>query len=125
MNLGNTQRINFWSALSLLPVRLKYYFLSCWLSLSLATIALAGPLHLMVKPLGTNQVELTFGPVTAGVAYEVMVRTNGPTGHWIMFADFYGGTNNTISGIHDLGSIQGLTLQSFKNWNFVAGRRAV
>lgn len=83
--------------------------------------ASATPIRMKVEPQGTNQVELTFGPVMPGVLYEVLARTKGPDGHWIMFISRFGGTNKTMTVTADLGGIPGLTLEMLRNWNFVAG----
>ncbi len=83
---------------------------------------LAAPIHLTVQPKGTNQVELILSPVLPDVPYEVLARTNGAEGHWIKFAGPFGTTNKTVSGTFDLSAISGLTLNTLKNWTFVAGR---
>jgi alpha-tubulin suppressor-like RCC1 family protein len=87
-----------------------------------APLLLAIPIKLTVQPKGTNQVELTLGPVMPDVFYEVLARTNGPEGHWMTFTGYIGGSNKTISAICDLGGIPGLTLKTLNNWEFVAGR---
>jgi hypothetical protein len=87
-----------------------------------APLLLATPIKLTVQPKGTNQVELTLGPIMPDVFYEVLARTNGPDGHWITVAGYIGGSNKTISAACDLGGVQGLTLQTLNNWKFVAGR---
>jgi hypothetical protein len=82
----------------------------------------AAPLRLTVQPKGTNQVELTLEPVLPNLPYEVMARTNGPTGHWIKFAGCIGSSNGIVSVLTDLGAVPGLTLGTLPNWTFVAGR---
>jgi len=91
------------------------------LALLSAMAALATPIKLTVRPKGTNQVELTFGPVATNAWYQVLVRTNGPDGHWITFSDFLSGNNKAMSVTTDLGGIQGLTMETLKNWTFAAG----
>lgn len=82
----------------------------------------ATPIRLTVQPKGTNQVELTFGPVVPGIWYEVLARTNSPDGHWMTMAGYVGRSNKLISATCNLGGIAGLTLKSLKHWTFVAGR---
>jgi hypothetical protein len=82
----------------------------------------ATPIKLTVQPKGTNQVELTFGPVTPDVLYEVLVRTNVQDGRWESFTGiFIGNSNKIITATCDLNGIQGLTLKTLKNWKFVVG----
>ena len=95
-------------------------FISCVL-LKTASVD-ATPLRLTVQPKGTNQVELTFGPVVPGVSYEVLVRTNGPEGHWMTFSEYFGGSNTTVTAVCDLGGIPGLRQNTLHSWKFVAGR---
>ncbi|HEY1662004.1 MAG TPA: carboxypeptidase-like regulatory domain-containing protein [Verrucomicrobiae bacterium] len=78
--------------------------------------------RITVEPKGTNQIALTLNPVDPTVYYEVLARTNGPDGHWMMLAGYIGGSNNTISAIYNLGGIPGLTLNTLNNWKFFAGR---
>jgi alpha-tubulin suppressor-like RCC1 family protein len=85
-------------------------------------ITQAAPLQLTVEPKGTNQVELTLAPVVPDGYYEVLVRTNGPRGHWIQFAGLLSNSNTTITATCDLGHVEGLKLGTLKNWRFVAGR---
>jgi hypothetical protein len=86
-----------------------------------ATLTLATPVKLTLQPKGTNQIQLTFGSVTPGGWYQVLVRTNGPDGHWITLSSFLAGSNKTFSVTAGLGGVQGLTTESLSNWNFVAG----
>ncbi len=85
----------------------------------------ANPVRLSVQPKGTNQIALILSPVEAGISYEVLVRTNGPDGHWITLAGaFFGSSNGTITTtciLSDSGDLKGLTLETLENWNFVAG----
>lgn len=96
-----------------------------WLNLSfffVGSIALiATPIKLTVQPEGADQVELTFGPVAKDVAYEVLVRTNGPEGHWMTFAGDVAGNDQTISITANLTNVPGLTMETLPNWKFVAG----
>src|SRR5579885_1876827 len=78
-------------------------------------LANAVPLRLFVRPYGTNQVELTFGPVLADTAYLVLVRTNDPSGHWLNFLAAYGDSNRTMSVIGNLAPIKGLSLQTLNH----------
>ena len=80
---------------------------------------LASPLHLTVQAKGTNQVELTMWPVNQAGICGVLVRSNGPDSHWTIFGTYYGPSNKTISATCDLP--EGMTLQTLKNWKFVAG----
>jgi hypothetical protein len=82
----------------------------------------AAPLRLTVQPKGTNEVELTLSPVVPNGNYEIMARTNGSHGHWIKFAELHGASNTTITTVHDFGHVEGLTLDTLRNWKFVAGR---
>jgi alpha-tubulin suppressor-like RCC1 family protein len=82
----------------------------------------ASPLRLTVRPQGTNQVELTLSPVITNIYYAVLTRTNGPKGHWIMFAGLPDSGKTTLTATCDLGHVQGLTLGTLKNWTFAAGR---
>lgn len=86
-----------------------------------ATLALATPVKLTVQPKGTNQIHLTFESVTPGGWYQVLVRTNGPDGHWITFSSYLAGSNKTFSVSAGVGGVQGLTTETLSNWNFVAG----
>jgi hypothetical protein len=72
-------------------------------------LAMAAPLRLSVRPKSRNQVELTFGPVIPEFYYEVLVRTNGPEGHWITLAGSIGDSNNTVSANCDLGGVRVIT----------------
>jgi hypothetical protein len=84
----------------------------------------ANPVRLTVQPAGTNQVELTFGPVVPEVWYEVLARTNGPGGHWITFASALGSSNKVVTVTVNLGGggdLSGLTLETLRHWEFVAG----
>ena len=83
--------------------------------------ATATPLHLSVRPHGTNQVELTFGPVSPDTAYLVLARTNGPSGHWLNFLSVYGDSNRTMSVTGNLALIKGLSLQTLNHWRFAVG----
>ena len=87
-----------------------------------AANAQAAPVRLMIQPKGTNQIAFTLSPVESGVSYEVMARTNGPDGNWIMLSGYIGGSNNTLSVTCGLGGIPGLTLDTLQNWTFFAGR---
>ena len=82
----------------------------------------ATPIRLTVRPRGTNQVELAFGPVTPDVDYQVLARTNGPEGYWKSLAGYNSGSNRSIAAACDLGAIPGLNLKTLSNWTFVAGR---
>ena len=99
---------------------------SLWLALALLfsgrDTTLATPLRLTVVPKGANQVELTLAPVVPDGYYEVLARTNGPHGHWIRFAALLGGSNTSVTVSADLGHVEGLTPDTFKNWEFAAGR---
>jgi hypothetical protein len=86
------------------------------------TLALATPIKLAVQPLRTNQIQLTFGHVTPESWYQILVRTNGPEGHWMTFSSFLAGSNTTLSVTATLGGIQGLTTETLTNWTFVAGK---
>ena len=79
----------------------------------------ADPLQLTVKPQGTNQVELTLHPVIQNNTYGVLVRSNGPAGHWIVFGSYVSDSNDTFSVTADLP--EGITLQTLANWRFAAG----
>jgi len=92
------------------------------LALISATLALAEPVQLKVQPRGTNQVELTLGSLETNAYYQVMVRSNSPDGHWIVFTSLLSGSNSTITSIHDLSGVSGLSLNTFSHWTFVAGR---
>jgi hypothetical protein len=81
----------------------------------------ATPIKLTVRPRGTNQIDLTFGPVIQGNWYAVLVRTNGTEGHWITFAGDIGGSNKTMSITADLKGVEGLTRETLNHWKFVAG----
>jgi len=87
--------------------------------------ARAAPIRLTIQAKGTNQVELTFSPVVPECFYQVLARTNGPTGHWIPFTGgFIGGSNKTVTATRDLGGPglpRGLTVATLGHWNFVAG----
>ena len=85
------------------------------------SVSWATPIRLTIQPKGTNKVEVTFGPVFAESLYEVLVRTNGPEGHWMTFASCLGGSNKTASVVCDLGEIPGLSMQTLRNWSFAAG----
>jgi len=95
-----------------------------WVLLNTAKVQ-ATPVRLTVQPKGTNQVELTFGPVMPGVWYEVLARTNRPDGHWITFAGaFLGPSNKIVTTTCNLGGggdLSGLTLGTLRHWTFVAG----
>ena len=95
-----------------------------WVLLNTAKVQ-ATPVRLTVQPKGTNQVELTFGPVMPGVWYEVLARTNRPDGHWITFAGaFLGPSNKIVTATCNLGGggdLSGLTLGTLRHWTFVAG----
>ena len=87
-----------------------------------ADLTPAAPVSLKVQPMGTNQVELTLGSLETNAYYQVMVRSNSPDGHWIVFTSLLSGSNSTITSIHDLSGVSGLSLNTFSHWTFVAGR---
>ena len=82
----------------------------------------AQSVSLTVSPLGTNQLVATLQPVVTNAQYVVLVRTNGPSGHWISLATFWSHTNGSLTETCGLGSVPGLTLATLDNWSFVAGR---
>jgi len=92
-----------------------------WISFELA--ALAMPIRLTVHPKGSNQVELTFSPITPDVMYNILIRSNGPDGHWVRFQNLFlvGNTNNSLTVTRALNNADGPTIQTFTNWTFVAG----
>ncbi len=97
--------------------------ISCALLSTVSTRAT--PLRLTVQPKGTNEVELTFGPIIPDCDYQILARTNGLDGHWMTFAgDFIGGSNKTITATCNMGGagdLKGLTMETLTNWKFVAG----
>jgi len=85
--------------------------------------ATATPIRLTVQPKGSNQVELAFSPITPDVMYNILVRSNGPDGHWMRFQNLFllGNTNSTLSVTCVLDNAKGPTIQTLTNWIFVAG----
>lgn len=86
-------------------------------------IGIAKPIRLIVKPTGSNQVELSFSPVVPDVMYNILVRSNGIDAHWMKFQNLFllGNSNNTIVATSVLDNVNGPTLRSLTNWTFVAG----
>jgi hypothetical protein len=70
----------------------------------------------------TDTVEFTLAPVMTNEFYEILVRTNGPEGHWMTMAGYNAGNSQTLSATCSLSGIPGLNLQTLKNWTFVGGR---
>jgi len=85
-------------------------------------MAWASPVRLTVLPRSPNQVEFTLAPVITNEFYEILVRANGPEGHWMTMAGYNAGNSQTLSATCSLGGIPGLSLQTLKNWTFVGGR---
>ncbi len=87
--------------------------------------AAAAPIKMTVRPKGTNQVELTFGPVIPGCPYGVLARGPGAAGHWMSFGGgFIGPSNQTITATCNLGGdgdLKDLTPGTLGQWRFVAG----
>ncbi len=79
-------------------------------------------LRLVVQPTGTNQVEVTLTPVITNQVYTILVRSNGPSGHWLRFATLFSLTNARITTTCGLGNVAGLNIGTLKNWRFAAGR---
>lgn len=99
-------------------------------SLWLALVVLCGWTHqpkaypacLNPKPLGTNQVVLTFTPTFTNAPYAILVRTNGPAGYWMNLATFYRVGQESMTVTQSLGNISGLTLPSLPHWTFIGTR---
>ncbi len=87
------------------------------------SLADATPIRLTVQPKGSNQVELAFGPITPDVMYNVLVRSNGLDEHWMRFQNLFllGNTNATMAVTCVLDNAKGPTIQTLKNWIFIAG----
>jgi hypothetical protein len=68
-----------------------------------AMVAMAGPLRLVVRPHGTNQLELAASPPQNDALYLVLARTNRPTGHWIGLTSIIGGSNATVTILYPRG----------------------
>jgi hypothetical protein len=85
--------------------------------------ATATPIRLTVQQKGSNRVELAFSPTTPDVMYNILVRRNGPDGHWMRFQNLFllGNTNNTLMVTCVLDNVKGPTIQTLTNWTFVAG----
>jgi len=88
-----------------------------------ASLTYAEPIRLTVQPQGNNQVKLSFGPTAPDVMYNILVRSNGPDGHWMRFQNLFllGNSNNTLTVTCALDNAKGPTMQSLTNWTFVAG----
>jgi hypothetical protein len=101
----------------------RLFWLTVSFLISFETLARATPIHLMVQPKGSNQVELAFSPTTPDVMYNILVRSNSPDGHWMRFQNLFllGNTNNILTVTCVLDNAKGPTIQTLTNWTFVAG----
>lgn len=88
-----------------------------------ALLCHAEPIRLAVKPVGSNQVELSFSPVVPDAMYNILVRRKGINQHWTQFQNLFllGTTNKTITTTCILDNTNGPTMATLKNWMFVAG----
>jgi len=101
----------------------RLFWLAVLFLTSFELSAIATPIRLIVQPKGSNQVELAFSPITPDVMYNVLVRSNGPDGHWMRFQNLFllGNTNTTMTVTCVLDNAKGPTIQTLTNWTFVAG----
>jgi hypothetical protein len=101
----------------------RLFWLAVSFLISFETLARATPIHLTVQPKGSNQVELTFSPIMPDIMYNILVRSNGPDGHWMRFQNLFlvGNTNNILTVTRVLDNADGPTIQTLTNWTFVAG----
>jgi hypothetical protein len=101
----------------------RLFWLAILFLISVESSASATPIRLIVQPKGSNQVELAFSPITPDVMYNILVRSNGPDGHWMRFQNLFllGNTNKTLTVTCVLDNSKGPTIQTLTNWTFVAG----
>jgi hypothetical protein len=91
------------------------------------TPAMAEPPRLVVRPYGTNQLELVASALREQINYMVLARTNSPTGHWLGLAWIRGSSNSTMTTHCNLSEaskapgLAGLTLRNLANWTFTIG----
>ena len=91
------------------------------------TSAMAEPPRLVVRPYGTNQLELVASALRDQINYMVLVRTNSPMGHWLGLTWLQGSSNSTMTthfNLSEAGKAQGLaglTLRNLANWTFAIG----
>ncbi len=85
----------------------------------------AAPINLSARLKGTNQVELTFGPVVLDGNYQILAREKGPKKHWMTFGNSVAESNNpTCTATFPLGGegdLKSMTAETLGNWEFVAG----
>src|ERR1017187_3029237 len=101
----------------------RLFWLAVPILIYFEVLASATPIRLTVQPKGSNQVELTFSPITPDVMYNILVRSNGPDGHWMRFQNLFlvGNTNNALTVTRVLDNANGPMIQTLTNWTFVAG----
>jgi len=97
------------------------------LLLLLSSVATPGASpRLIVRPHGTNELEIMASGLQTNTYYMVMARTNGPGGHWLGLTGFSSEKDSKASLVYSLGEIKfedlkGLKANSLSNWTFVAG----
>src|ERR1039458_7716242 len=101
----------------------RLFWLAVLFLISFELSAIATPIRLTVQRKGSNQVELAFSPITPDVMYNILVRSNGPDGHWMRFQNLFllGNTNNALTVTRVLDNANGPMIQTLTNWTFVAG----
>src|ERR1035441_6288352 len=92
----------------------RLFWLAVPILIYFEVLASATPIRLTVQPKGSNQVELTFSPITPDVMYNILVRSNGPDGHWMRFQNLFlvGNTNNALTVTRVLDNANGPMIRS-------------
>jgi hypothetical protein len=106
------------------PSRLRAGIIAGVVFLSVVS-ALAKPPKLVVRPRGINVLELAASSLRNQISYEILARTNSPTGQWRGLTWILGGSNSTVTTYYNLSEashgLTGLTLRTLPNWSFAIG----
>ena len=80
-----------------------------------------------MRPLGTNQLELTASSLQTNAPYTILVRSNAPDAHWIGLTTILSGGDSSVRLPYNLSEtghakeLQGLTINNLSKWAFAIG----
>ena len=102
-----------------------------WLRLAVflwsGTLAFGTPPKLIVRPQGTNQLQLTASSLRTNATYMVMTRPNSPDAHWLGLTGILTTSNTSATALYNLSDasqakgLQGLTIHNLARWAFAIG----
>ncbi len=90
-------------------------------------LAFGTPPKLIVRPQGTNQLQLTASSLHTNATYMVLARTNSPEAHWVGLTGILTTSNSTATAVFNLSDasqtrgLQGLTIHNLGKWSFAIG----